>query len=177
MAVDKEHIKRRLAYNPETGEIYNKFISESEIYTKKFVEWFNKNRAGKVHKRKDSYGYIQIWFAKKGKNSVVLGHRIAWLLYYGDWPTKTIDHINGVRDDNRIENLQEVSHKENQQNKVYEYILGNCGVFYNDRADKYIAFVCKQSGKTKYRKHLNAFDTEKAAWDHLKQTGHLVEGA
>lgn len=42
-------------------------------------------------------------------------HRIIWLYHYGDWP-KIIDHINGKRSDNRIENLREVSTILNNQN-------------------------------------------------------------
>lgn len=43
-------------------------------------------------------------------------HRLVWLITYGRWPEGQIDHINGVRDDNRIENLREVSVQENQRN-------------------------------------------------------------
>ncbi len=43
-------------------------------------------------------------------------HRIAWLLAHGEWPTGDIDHINGIRSDNRIANLRDVSRSVNQQN-------------------------------------------------------------
>lgn len=33
-------------------------------------------------------------------------HRCAWLIVHGAWPPDEVDHINGVRDDNRIENLR-----------------------------------------------------------------------
>lgn len=32
-------------------------------------------------------------------------HRIAWLLYYGEWPAGLVTHVNGVTTDNRIVNL------------------------------------------------------------------------
>lgn len=44
-------------------------------------------------------------------------HRIIWLITYGEWPEGQIDHVNGVRDDNRIENLRAVSVVGNQQNQ------------------------------------------------------------
>jgi hypothetical protein len=44
------------------------------------------------------------------------GHRVVWLLYYGEWPKLRIDHINGVRDDNRICNLRDVAAYVNSQN-------------------------------------------------------------
>ena len=40
-------------------------------------------------------------------------HRLAWFHYYGSWPVHEIDHINGVRSDNRIVNLRDVPHREN----------------------------------------------------------------
>jgi hypothetical protein len=44
-------------------------------------------------------------------------YRLAWLYVYGYWPTKYIDHINGIVDDNRICNLREATHSENLQNQ------------------------------------------------------------
>ncbi|MFM6981501.1 MAG: HNH endonuclease signature motif containing protein [Microbacteriaceae bacterium] len=45
-----------------------------------------------------------------------LAHRIIWLYMTGDWPKHMIDHINGVRDDNRWANLRDVSRVVNGQN-------------------------------------------------------------
>lgn len=45
-----------------------------------------------------------------------LVHRLVWLYFTGQVPDKDIDHINGVRLDNRIENLRVVSRKENLWN-------------------------------------------------------------
>lgn len=49
-----------------------------------------------------------------------LAHRLAWVYVYGDYPDGEqpyIDHINGKRADNRIENLRASSHVENGRNK------------------------------------------------------------
>lgn len=51
------------------------------------------------------------------KGKCYKSHRLAWLLYYGEWPKGQIDHLNGERDDNRISNLRDCSPKENQRNR------------------------------------------------------------
>ena len=43
-------------------------------------------------------------------------HRVAWLMTYGHWPYLHLDHINRVRDDNRIVNLREATHEQNMAN-------------------------------------------------------------
>ncbi|WP_063927616.1 HNH endonuclease [Enterobacter asburiae] len=45
-----------------------------------------------------------------------LAHRLAFLLVHGRYPNGVIDHINGVRNDNRIENLRDVSQGQNTKN-------------------------------------------------------------
>jgi hypothetical protein len=42
-------------------------------------------------------------------------HRLGWLIMYGEWPEE-IDHINGIRTDNRIENLRKATRAQNCQN-------------------------------------------------------------
>lgn len=44
-------------------------------------------------------------------------HRLAWLLIHGCWPIGEIDHINGVRNDNRIVNLRDVPKRLNGHNR------------------------------------------------------------
>lgn len=44
-------------------------------------------------------------------------HRVAWLVVVGEWPSGEIDHINGVKDDNRFCNLRDVDRITNQQNE------------------------------------------------------------
>lgn len=59
---------------------------------------------------KDGYLILKI----KGKQ--YKAHRIVYLLCTGKFPNGELDHINRVRDDNRIENLRIVTRKENIAN-------------------------------------------------------------
>lgn len=45
-----------------------------------------------------------------------LGHRLAWFYVHGKWPNGEIDHINGVKFDNAIANLRDVTRKQNSWN-------------------------------------------------------------
>ena len=62
-------------------------------------------------------GYTLIKTTIGGKKASFFAHRLAWLYVYGEWPNSEIDHINGDRSDNRIQNLRDATHSENQQNR------------------------------------------------------------
>ena len=70
-----------------------------------------KLKNGQVAGTKTANGYIRTEI--KGKK--YLNHRIIYLMYYGVLP-EFIDHINGDKTDNRIENLREANAIQNQQN-------------------------------------------------------------
>lgn len=75
---------------------------------------FTSKRSGKTLGGKTAQGYVAIGLNYKR----YLAHRLAWLYVYGEWPKEQIDHINGNRADNRVENLRAASNAENQQNLV-----------------------------------------------------------
>jgi hypothetical protein len=66
-------------------------------------------RAGHVNKQ----GYRQI----KWKQRTMSGSWAVWFYHYGVWPSDTMDHINAVRGDDRIENLREATRSQNCMNK------------------------------------------------------------
>jgi len=63
-------------------------------------------------------GYLNIVIGFKGTYYNINVHRFVWVLCNGSWPQLTIDHINGNRHDNRIENLREVTPSENTLNTL-----------------------------------------------------------
>lgn len=67
-------------------------------------------------KMKNNYLVIQI---KKPSRKTCYSHRIVYETFKGEIPEgKEIDHINTIRDDNRLENLRIVNRKENMSNPL-----------------------------------------------------------
>lgn len=80
-----------------------------------------------------------------------LAHRLAWWYFYGVVPEYEIDHINGVKTDNRIANLRDIPHQVNQQNwRVARAgnTSGYLGVDWSKRNQKYRARIRLPDGQT-----------------------------
>jgi len=94
-----ERLKQMFRYDPDSGDIF----------------WIEKGK-GKIKKQAagttELGGYKGIMIDGKRIRS----HRIAWALFYGEWPEDQIDHINGIKSDNRIENLRKASNSQNGKN-------------------------------------------------------------
>lgn len=58
-------------------------------------------------------GYLRI----RIDGQLHMAHRLAWLYVYGKWPEKFLDHIDGDRLNNSIENLRPATASQNQHNK------------------------------------------------------------
>jgi hypothetical protein len=107
--------------------------------------------------RKDGYMQISVTWGLKRK--LFLSHRLAWFYVYGVWPKNQIDHINGVRIDNKIENLRDVTIRENNQN-VNRHRNGSLvGCCFRKKYNNWEANI-KINGKQKY---LGVFNTEQEA--------------
>lgn len=107
--------------------------------------------------------------------SKVYMHRLAWLLHTGSWPAAEIDHRNGVRHDNRIENLREATRRENMQNqraaRVSNLSSRFIGVNWMKTKAKWRAEI-RINGK---KKHLGLFEVEAdaaAAYIEAKRLHH-----
>lgn len=102
MMLTQQRLREVLSYDPETGA----FVW--------LVQPNGRVQVGQAAGNLNPYGYVQI----KIDRVLYRAHRLAWLYMNGEWPRQEqIDHINGVRNDNRWKNLREVSRSFNLQNR------------------------------------------------------------
>lgn len=102
---DGQRKKRMISYNRMKELIYYR---SGELYWIK-----NHNLAGSI----DNKGYKRISLDKKRYKV----HRIVWYYHHQIWPINQIDHIDGNKLNNRIENLRDVSSSINMYNKQKAY--------------------------------------------------------
>lgn len=126
----KEELNELFDYHPVTGILY----------------WKNHIRMkGKEAGGVDNSGYIRV----RIKNKKYLIHRIIWTIVHGDIDGGEIDHINGNKSDNRIDNLRLCSRSENCMNRglFKTNKLGVKGVIYHQTMKKYKASISKDNKK------------------------------
>jgi hypothetical protein len=116
----------------------------------------NKHRAtaGSLAGTLSNEGYLMLTLSRKKYSA----HRVAWLFANGHWPKQHIDHINGIRSDNRICNLRDVSNKENLHNIR--------GPYSSNKTSKYLGVhFCKTSKKWVSQIHANGKKTKIGQYD------------
>lgn len=123
--------------------------------------WVGNRRGAKKDKPisgKVGIGYVGCML--DGKHYLL--HRLVYLYIHGYMPVDNIDHINGDKTDNRIENLRVVSKTGNQQNMRKAYTTnksGLLGAFYSKKHKNWFSRICV-NGK---RKWLGCFKTSEEA--------------
>ncbi|MGL5077741.1 MAG: HNH endonuclease signature motif containing protein [Waterburya sp.] len=156
-----EELQRVLDYNPEVGEFRWKVAVANRVKPE--------DKAGTVRK---SDGRLYISF----KSKQYLAHRLAWLLTYGKWPEKFIDHIDGNPLNNRINNLRDVSNEDNCQNRRKAQVNNKSeilGAHYDKKSGLFKSSI-RSNGK---QKHLGYFLTaEEAHTTYIVAKRKLHEG-
>ena len=86
------------------------------------VKSLNYGRTGEekiIKPCKHKNGYLQVCLCKNSKHNKFLVHRLAATAFIPNPENKPcIDHINTIKNDNRVENLKWVTHKENMENPI-----------------------------------------------------------
>lgn len=120
---------------------------------------WNAKKAGKVasHLMKSS-GYHRVCIF----DIQYLAHRVIWFWHYGEWPKNQIDHLDGNRANNAIDNLADKTAAENQRNKKNNSRnkSGFPGVHFNNREEKWRAKINIDRKPV----HLGSFDSPEEAY-------------
>ena len=93
-------LKEVLDYDPSTG-VFTRRIKQTGV------------KQGRVSGSLSNEGYLVTSIDQKNYKC----HRLAWLYMTGSWPQGQIDHINGQRNDNKFNNLRDVTKKQNMENQ------------------------------------------------------------
>ncbi len=159
---DKDDLKRVIAYNPLTGD-FTWTVGRPGV------------RMGTIAGGMTSEGYRQVTISRNS----YLAHRLAWFFITGEWPNGEIDHINGIRHDNRASNLRVVDRAENSQNRrraqANNISCGLLGVSWNHQHRKWRAKITTN----KITLHIGYFadpDSAHAAYLKAKKKLHIDGG-
>jgi hypothetical protein len=134
--ITQDELKLLLRYEPDTGLFFwltNKGTAKS----------------GGVAGTPTSNGYTNICVNRK----IYKAHRLAWLYVYGTLPSNQVDHMNGVKNDNRIVNLRQATNFENAQNHA------SLGVHLHKEKNKWQARIRVKDK----RLHLGYFESKQDA--------------
>ena len=160
--IAQERLKELLHYNQDAG-----------TFTWK-VNKGSRGKVGAVAGNVNSWtGYVVIVIDTKSYTA----HRLTFLYMTGSFPKVHTDHINGIRHDNRWENLREVTARENHRNRRkhksntsgitgirwkkkeckwlaeirFNYVLRHLGIF----SDKFDAICARKSAEVRLGFHAN----------------------
>lgn len=144
--LDSTRLRELLDYNPDTGVFTWRVTASRNTAVAKVAGYVAANK------------YRTIRIAGQG----YLAHRLAWQYVHGAPPVNSIDHINGIRDDNRIANLREATQAQNTQNRSRPQ-GGNpyLGVYWYAQRNKWRALIILNG----HAKHIGLFTTAEEARD------------
>lgn len=164
MGLTLERLHQLLSYDPATG-LFTRLIAGRGPHV-----------AGSIAGSPNQYRHIRITIDGKRYQA----HRLAWFYMTCKWPVSDdIDHRNGIRDDNRWENLREADRSLNMQNQRRARVdnkSGLLGVQTNDWATgrNYTARIQHRSKRI----YIGSYQTPEAAHAaYLQVKRQLHEGS
>ena len=153
------------------SDITQDYLKQKFTYDGKNLVWKDTRFASKIGKKAGTTtfaGYRQITIDKV----CTLEHRLVFMYVYGYMP-KEIDHINGNRADNRIENLRECTATINNRNSKTPSTnqTGVKGVFWDNSRNKWHGRVWA-NGKFVFCKCYKEFEDAVKAVRQARQLHH-----
>jgi hypothetical protein len=156
-------LRQLIDYDPETGALVWRvrdvsFFTDGKKSAIQSMRRWNTRYAGKPALNcKGNRGY----FKGGVSGEAYLAHRVVWAIYSGSWPENEIDHINGNKLDNRIENLRSATRQENGKNVPIgsRNTSGTIGVHWREDQSRWVASINK-NGKLK---HIGSFKSKDEA--------------
>ena len=144
-------LRECFSYNPESGVLI--WLPRPQIHfsTVRVCKTWHSRFCGKEAGVLNQNGYIEVGI----QGGLMKAHRIAWAMSYGHYPKGDIDHINGIRNDNRLLNLRDVDRKNNCRNSAIHRnnISGISGVYWHVRDNRWVASINFEG----VQKHLGYF--------------------
>lgn len=128
------------------SEIYVQIPNYENYFVSNYgnVKSFQKGIEKILSKRKSGNGYVSVLLYKKGyKPKTINIHQLVAVAFLGhkiDGYIKIIDHINKIRDDNRVENLQIITPRQNVTKEI-SFKKGYCGMTYDKDSKKYMVRI------------------------------------
>ena len=156
-----DFLRQIFDYNPETGELRWKPKTPDmfndggwwKYRPEEQCKRWNARRGNKIATRNEQQGYATVFVSGR----LMKAHRVIWCMMTGEFPKGQIDHINGIRDDNRWSNLRDVPKIVNALNQRRHRTnkSGVTGVRYMKHTGKYGAYI----GHNNKIRHLGSFSS------------------
>ena len=131
-------LRELLNYNSETGELFWKERAVEMFPKRKEGLRWNTRYAGKKALSSDKGdGYL----SGRIFSHTFMAHRVVYAIHTGHWPVEEIDHVNGVRHDNRFSNLRDATPSDNAKNRKVrnDNTSGVVGVSFHRGSEKWVA--------------------------------------
>lgn len=170
-----EFLRSCFDYNPATGALIWKARATDQFKTLNSCGIWHSRFCGKAAGSLDNKGYRTICLQVDGKKQSVKAHVVAWALSYGAWPERYVDHVNGMKDDNRLTNLRKASTAENARNRgpTRANKTGLKGVTFTANGKRFRAQIKGEDSRVVY---LGTFSSAEAAHSSYSSAARRLHG-
>jgi hypothetical protein len=119
--INPSTLRELLQYDPAMGQLFwrnrpERYFADTQKHSSsRNAAWWNGRFAGKRACKPDAHrGYLRVCIF----GDEYPAHRVIWAIEKGEWPLGSLDHIDGDKSNNRIENLREATVAENNRNRA-----------------------------------------------------------